>query len=180
MVRRGLPDDCVLARTPAGTRKMRDRSQGLAARLRSVLFLVDGTRPVRAILDRAGGLRELMEAQFLELLELGLVECVNGTPVPAPRAAMRPPAIPAPESIAQIVGAKIRLLDALEHIADGKTAARHAAPLREARSWSELARRARVAAIGLQAVVGAEPAARFWESAKQILVASRDGAKESA
>jgi len=52
MTQRSLPEDCVLARTPEGSRRMRDRAAGLPARLRSVLFLVDGSQPVRRILAK--------------------------------------------------------------------------------------------------------------------------------
>jgi hypothetical protein len=172
---RTLPDDCVLVRTPAGTRKMRDRAQGLPPKLRSVLFLVDGTRPVHALLERAGTLGGLLESQFVELLDLGLVECRDGkvTGRRAPSAMLRKPA-PA-EALAAIVGAKIRLIDALEAAGGSPALDRHAGPLTEARTWRDLAHRARVAAVEVQETRGAQAAAEFWGRAKQILVASRDG-----
>jgi len=160
MVVRTLPDDCVLVRTAAGARKMRDRGEGLAPKLRSVLFLVDGTRPVRALLERAGKLGGLLESQLLELLDLGLVECRDGKA--APRVAR-----PAADATA-IVGAKIRLLDALEQAADAKTVASHAGLIIEARNWRDLALRTRAAAVALEH-------AQFWARAKQILVSARDG-----
>ena len=169
MLVRTLPDDCVLVRTPAGARKMRDRAEGLAARLRSVLFIVDGTRPVRQLLDRAGTLGGVLESQFLELIELGLVECRDGK-VRASR--IRPPAPPEPapaERRTGIIAAKLQLLDALERTSDTKTVASHAGAILDARTWSDLAQRTRAAAVELQD-------AAFWARAKQILVASRDGA----
>ena len=165
---RVLPDDCVLVRTPEGARKMRDRSEGLAPKLRSVLFLVDGTRPVRAMLERAGTLGSLLESQFMELIDLGLVQCRDGRFV---RRAPGRAGVPAPrpaDALAAIVGAKIRLLDALEQAADAKSVAPHAAALIEARNWRDLAQRARNAALELQSHA-------FWEKAKQILLASRSG-----
>ena len=160
---RTLPDDCVLVRTPAGARKMRDRGEGLAPKLRSVLFLVDGSRPVHELLERAGMLGGLLESQFLELLDLGLVECRNG------KATRRAPAVPRPTNeVAGIVGAKIRLLDALEQAADARATAPHAGAIIDARNWRDLAYRTRAAAVALE-----HP--QFWARAKQILVAARDG-----
>jgi len=175
MEARALPDDCVLVRTAAGTRKMRDRAEGLPPKLRSVLFLVDGTRPVQALLERAGTLGELLESQFLELLDLGLVECRHGK-VTARRGAQGISRKADPvESLTAIVGAKIRLLDALEAAAGARAVNEHAGPITEARTWRDLAHRARTVAVELQGGVGAQSAALFWGRAKQILVAARDG-----
>ena len=175
MEARALPDDCVLVRTAAGTRKMRDRAEGLPPKLRSVLFLVDGTRPVHALLERAGTFGELLESQFLELLVLGLVECRHGKVTarrePQGRVRKNNPA----ETLTAIVGAKIRLLDALEATAGPRAANQHAGALTEARTWRDLAHRTRTTAIALQEAMGAQAAAEFWGRAKRILVTARAG-----
>ena len=114
MYRLSLPDDCVLARTPEGTRRMRDRTAGLPARLRSVLFLVDGSQTVRRIVGRAGQLGPLLEEQLSELLELGLVHGVGGEMPEA--VATRAPQPAAGTKVVPIVGAKLQLLESLERL----------------------------------------------------------------
>jgi hypothetical protein len=86
MAQRSLPEDCVLARTPEGSRRMRDRAAGLPARLRSVLFLVDGSQPVRRILARRASSVPLLEEQ---LMELSTWDCSEGA-----RASTGPPPCP--------------------------------------------------------------------------------------
>ena len=157
MAQRSLPEDCVLARTPEGSRRMRDRAAGLPARLRSVLFLVDGSQPVRRILAKAGQLGPLLEEQLMELLDMGLLEG-------APRV-HRPAAVP-------IVGAKVQLLDAFERYS-GDRMKSHGSTLVEARSWKDLASRARSLSLVIQESAGPDAAARFWAEAKEILVACR-------
>ncbi len=170
MSRRSLPEDCVLARTPEGTRRMRDRSAGLAARLRSVLFLVDGTQSVRRLLGRAGTLAPLLEDQFVELLDLGLVEGISGG---VPQACVARGTAPlAGTNAAPIVGAKVQLLESLERL-DGGRMKKHGSTLVEARSWRELATRARSLSVVIQEIAGTEAAARFWSEAKAILVSCR-------
>jgi len=164
MIRRSLPEDCVLARTPEGARRMRDRSAGLPARLRSVLFLVDGSQPVRRILAKAGQLGPLLEEQLVELLDMGLLEG-------APRVA-RTSAVP-------IVAAKAQLLDAFERYAAGRIQD-HGSALVEARSWKDLASRARAISLAIHEAVGPEAAARFWSESKEILVTYRGQEAEVA
>jgi hypothetical protein len=157
MSQRSLPEDCVLARTPEGSRRMRDRAAGLPARLRSVLFLVDGSQPVRRILAKAGQLGPLLEEQLMELLDMGLLEG-------APRV-HKPAAVP-------IVGAKVQLLNAFERYS-GDRMKSHGSTLVEARSWKDLASRARSLSLVIQESAGPDAAARFWAEAKEILVACR-------
>ena len=157
MTQRSLPEDCVLARTPEGSRRMRDRAAGLPARLRSVLFLVDGSQPVRRILAKAGQLGPLLEEQLMELLDMGLLEG-------APRV-HRPAAVP-------IVGAKVQLLDAFERYS-GDRMKSHGSTLVEARSWKDLASRARSLSLVIHESAGPDAAMRFWAEAKEILVACR-------
>ena len=149
---------------------MRDRAAGLPARLRSVLFLVDGSQSVRRILTRAGQLGPILEGQLFELLDLGLVEGVSGCGPVAQAVKPRSPAVDA--RIAPILGAKMKLLDSLERL-DGGATARRGSTLVEAKSWRELATNARALALLIQRDAGPEVATRFWAEAKEILVASR-------
>lgn len=172
MQRRSLPEDCVLARTPEGTRRMRDRSAGLPARLRSVLFLVDGSQPVRRILGRAGQLGPLLEDQLSELLEMGLVEGISGCGPVATAVRAAPSAFVPSGKVVPIVDAKVRLLESLERIEGGRLK-KEGATLVEARTWRDLATRARELSEAVRDCAGAEAAARFWAEAKRILVDCR-------
>ena len=171
MYKRSLPEDCVLARTPEGTRRMRDRTAGLPARLRSVLFLVDGSQTVQRILGRAGQLGPLLEDQLGELFDLGLVHGVGGD-MPEAVARPAPQRVPDAKGMVPIVGAKLQLLESLERLDAGRMK-QHGSTLVEARSWSELASRARSLSFVIRDVAGAEAATRFWSEAKQILVTCR-------
>jgi hypothetical protein len=165
---RSLPDNCVLARTPEGTRRMRDRSAGLPARLRSVLFLVDGTQTVHRIIGRAGQLGALLEEQLVELLDLGLLEGVSGE-MPEACATI---ALHSPTKGVPIVDAKVRLLESLERLEGGRMK-QHGSALVEARSWRDLATRTRDLSVTIRDSAGPDAATRFWSEAKQILVACR-------
>jgi hypothetical protein len=150
---------------------MRDRSAGLPARLRSVLFLVDGSQTARGIIARAGQLGPLLEEQLAELHELGLVQGVNGelSPVKATRSVQ----VEAPvKGGVPIVGAKVQLLESLERLHGGRMK-EHGSTLVEARSWSELASRARSLSFVIREVAGVDAATRFWSEAKEILVTYR-------
>lgn len=185
MGRLPLPDDCVLARTADGTRKMRSHAADITPKLRSVLFLIDGVQPVRKLLDRAGELRPLLEAQLIELLQRGLVEANHqaprnaGSPSMAPPQgtlsllAHRTPPAPSVSGVPAIVGAKMQLLAQLESLA-GESLCQYSATLVEARTWPDLARRAKEVARVLENRGGCpEAAAIFWARAKEILVTWR-------
>jgi hypothetical protein len=175
MNRRSLPDDCVLARTPEGTRRMRDRSAGLPARLRSVLFLVDGSQSLSRILGRAGQLGPLLEDQLAELIDMGLVHGVgDAVPVAAPAKAPRLAAAPAAAGKSvPIVDAKVRLLESFERAAGGPMK-QAGSSLVEARTWRDLAGRARDLSFALRQAGSEAAATRFWSEAKQILVSCRE------
>lgn len=168
---RSLPEDCVLARTAEGTRRMRDRSAGLPARLRSVLFLVDGTQTVRRIMGRAGQLGPLLEEQLVELLDLGLLEGVSGE-MPEASGLTATPLPTAGTKGVPIVDAKVRLLESLERLEGGRMK-QHGSALVEARSWRDLATRTRDLSLAIRHSAGPDAATRFWSEAKKILVACR-------
>jgi len=178
MTRRSLPEGCILERTAEGTRRMRDRSAGLPARLRSVLFVVDGSQPVSRILGKAGQLGPLLEDQLVELMDMGLVVGVGG-PAIAPRAAAPAAAVraapPRPMGnvpVVPIIGAKVQLLECLERVSGGRMK-QHGSTLVEARTWKDLATNARALTVIIQECAGPEAAARFWAEAKEILVTFR-------
>lgn len=175
-----LPDGCVLVRTTQGTQKMRSHGADITPKLRSVLFLIDGVQPAQRILERAGDLRPLLESQLAELLRLGLAKPADGAadgPVPGPVRGHVPVRHDAaggvPSGIPPIVGAKMQLLRQLE-ILDGRELRKYSASLVEARSWRELATRAKDLSRTLHDVAGAEAALHFWTCAKQILVNWRE------
>ena len=93
----------------------------------------------------------------MELLDMGLLEG-------APRV-HRPAAVP-------IVGAKVQLLDAFERYS-GDRMKSHGSTLVEARSWKDLASRARSLSLVIHESAGPDAATRFWAEAKEILVACR-------
>jgi hypothetical protein len=178
MTRRSLPEDCVLERTAEGTRRMRDRSAGLPARLRSVLFVVDGAQPVARILGKAGQLRPLLEDQLVELMDMGLVVGIGGQPMelrpqaPVPAVRVAPPRPMGNAPVVPIIGAKVQLLDCLERVSGGRMK-QEGSTLVEARTWKDLASRARSLSAAIQDCAGPEAAARFWTEAKEILVTFR-------
>ena len=185
MPRRSLPKDCILERTAEGTRRMRDRAAGLPARLRSVLVLVDGSQPASRILGKAGQLGPLLEDQLVELLEMGLVVGTGGEAM-APRAAAstQPVRTAAPRPmgnvpVVPIIGAKVQLLECLERVSGGRMK-QQSSTLVEARTWKDLAMRARSLQAAIDAVAGPEAAMRFWAEAKEILVTFRDQESDSA
>jgi len=155
----------ILARTPAGTRRMTTRSAELSPKLRSVLFLVSERASFEELLARAGSLRGLLESQIRELIRLGLLEIVGAAP-PAPDSGTLPDLPP-------VAGAKIQLLQRLE--ASGSSEAMLLADeLLDARTLRELAERARDIAQRLQEADGVRVAELFWENAKAILLRWRD------
>jgi len=185
MSRRSLPEGCILERTTEGTRRMRDRSAGLPARLRSVLFLVDGSQPAARILGKAGQLGPLLEDQLVELMEMGLVVGSGGQGM-APRASAPAPAVrmPAPRPmgnapVVPIIGAKVQLLECLERVTGGRMK-QQGSTLVEARTWKDLAANARALSAAIQECAGADAAAQFWAEAKDILVTFRGQEAEVA
>jgi hypothetical protein len=170
-----LDPKCVLARTSEGTRQMSARSQELAPKLRSVLFLVSGRVSFGELLDRAGSLRNLLESQIRSLLELGLIEIAGKSPAP-PGAAPQPGSAPNSgmlPDLPPVAGAKIQLLRRLESSGSFE-ASLLAEELLEARTLRELAERARTITLRLQEVDGRTVAEAFWVQAKDILIKWRD------
>jgi hypothetical protein len=154
----------VLRRTPEGTRQLSARDDDLSPKLRAVLFLVNGRLAVGEILDRADGMKSILEGQIQTLIEMGLVE-VAGTQANVDAKAEMP----------TVAGARIQLLKRLE--ASGSCEATLLAEeLLDARTLRELAMRSREIAYRLRDVDSNAIAERFWNEAKAILVACRDAA----
>lgn len=93
--------NAVLVKTGKGAEEVKSRTFGLAARLRSVLIMVDGNSTVADYVARFGAIPDI-EGSLQQLLDQGYVEARAGT-----GAAAAPPAAPAaaPPSAPQGAGA---------------------------------------------------------------------------
>lgn len=152
-----LDTDCVLARTSEGTRRMSMRDAELGSKLRSTLFLVTGRQTLGELLSLAGGLAHVLEAQVRTLLEMNLIEVVEGTGAPKRGADPLP-----------VAAARIQLLKRIE--VAGAALPEPTERLRTARSLPELAGHARDAAVGIQQALGRRAAEEFWIHARAILL----------
>ena len=166
-----LAADSVLTRTREGTLKMRARSPQVSPKLRSVLFLISGLQSYRELLERAGGLRGVLDAQIHALLEMGLIE--------VHREGARLDDSPPQGALPAVAAAKIELLKRIEAAA-GKDADRFAAGLLAARTLRDLAERSKEVALMLQASAGSAVADAFWTQAKEILLTWRDHASQAS
>ncbi len=85
--------NAVLVKTGKGAEEVKSRTFGLAARLRSVLIMVDGNSTVADYLTRFGAIPDI-EGSLQQLLDQGFVEARAGIAAapPAPSAASAPPA----------------------------------------------------------------------------------------
>jgi hypothetical protein len=172
MLKRSLPDHWVLARTASGDCMMRTRAAELAPKLRAVLFLVDGNQSARKILGHAGNLRELLESQLVELIDLGLVEPLGGHATPGAAVCVEPGANTSAPLVPPLVGAKMQILSQLEEL-DAEKARSFGAELIDTRSWRDLAAKTKDIAIRLSDIIDAEAGLAFWTRSKVILVAWR-------
>ena len=161
-----LAPDSLLSRTPEGTRKLSIRTPELAPKLRSALFLVSGRHTFGDLLDLAGGLAHVLEAQIRILFDMGLIQVAGEPRTRAPAADELP-----------VAGARIQLVKRIE-----ATGCREAQPLveriRAARTLPELAECAREAATRVQQSMGRPAAEQFWSYAKEILIHWRDRAAQ--
>jgi hypothetical protein len=154
----GLALDRVLARTSEGTRRLEARDPSLSPKLRSALALVSGRQSVGELLDLAGGLAHVLDAQIRTLLELRLVVVVD-----------RPSAQRAPTEALPLTAARNQILKRLE-AAEGADVREPAARIRASRSLSQLAEHARAAAVAIQAAAGRAAAEQFWAHAREVLL----------
>jgi hypothetical protein len=85
--------NAVLVKTGKGAEEVKSRTFGLAARLRSVLIMVDGNSTVADYLARFGAIPDI-EGSLQQLLDQGFVDARAGTAAapPAAPAASPPPA----------------------------------------------------------------------------------------
>lgn len=90
--------NAVLVKTGKGAEEVKSRTFGLAARLRSVLIMVDGNSTVADYVARFGAIPDI-EGSLQQLLDQGYVEARAGVAAapPAAPAASAPPAPPAPQ-----------------------------------------------------------------------------------
>ncbi len=88
-----IPAGTVFIKSRAGSEEVRSRKMKLAPKLRTMLILIDGTKPALILREEATSLGA--PEDFLEALERqGLVERVGAAPAPAPqerRAVVRAP-----------------------------------------------------------------------------------------
>jgi hypothetical protein len=165
-----------LARTRDGEWQMSAPPNNLAPSVRAVLVLANGRVTIGEILDRAGGMSDILEGQITTLLEMGLVELARAR---AAEPAAGETVSEEPRELQPVAGAKIELLKELE--ASGSCeAALLADELLEARTLRELAIRAREIAYRLRDADGNAIAETFWSQAKKILMARRDLAASGA
>ena len=171
--------DSVLTRTEAGISKMRARSSDITPKLRSVLFLIDGSLTFGRLLERAGSLSDLLESQIRVLVEKQLIDVIdpsgNGRKPAADSATT--PVSPGHRSKAQdlppLVAAKMQLLLRLESTKSDEIDLL-GAELLEARTLRDLAFTAKSVTNRLAMSVGVERSQQFWKDAKEILTAWRD------
>jgi hypothetical protein len=169
--------DAVLMRTEMGTTKMRARTSDLSPKLRSVLFLIDGTQSFGSLLDRAGSLSGLLESQIRQLIELDLISVdgaaagrdtgASDATTPTARHRAKPADIP------PVIAAKMQLMLRLESTGSADVDLL-GAELLEAKTLKELAYSAKSVTNRLSMSVGIERSQQFWKDAKEILTAWRD------
>lgn len=86
----------VLVKTAKGTEEVKSRAHGLAARLRSVLIMVDGKSTVADYIGRFGAIPDI-QGTLQVLLDQGFLEARAGTvAAPPPRLADQPTVPQAP------------------------------------------------------------------------------------
>jgi len=127
--------NAILVKTGKGAEEVKSRTYGLAARLRSVLIMVDGKSTVAGYLARFGAIPDI-ENTLQMLLDQGYVEsrapAPPPMPAPAPPSDGEPPPAPA-ETRKEAVGQLSRiLLDSLGPEADPFTGLIERAKTREA------------------------------------------------
>ncbi len=157
---------------------MRERSSAIAPKLRSVLFLIDGSATLGDLLDRAGSLAKILEQQLEELVRLGLVEV--SLPTGAGRDLRAGEATTPyaknkekPQDLHPLVAAKMQLMLRLENI-PSPDIDRLGADILEAKTLRDLAIVARTVTNELALSVGIERSQAFWEDAKTIIMKWRE------
>lgn len=92
--------NAVLAKTVKGTEEVKSRTHGLAARLRSVLIMVDGNSTVADYAVRFAAIPDI-EGSLQMLLDQGFLEARGGTVAASPRAAQPAAGQPPPPDTPQ-------------------------------------------------------------------------------
>jgi len=160
--------NAVLVKTGKGAEEVKSRTHGLAARLRSVLIMVDGKSTVVDYAARFAAIPDI-EGSLQILLDQGFVEARAGTvAAPPPPATPQAPGVPAPlpETQKEAVGELSRmLLDSMGPDADMFTGMIERARTRD--KFVEAAERCTRVLEGLGAR-GKARAAQFRERAQLI------------
>jgi hypothetical protein len=173
-----LTSDSVLQRTAAGLQAIAERTPNVPSKLRAVLFLIDGSATLGDLLDRAGSLANLLEAQVDEMVRLGLIEAlppsgagrdlrVGEATTPYAKNKEKPQDLP------PLVAAKMQLMVRLENI-PSPDIDRLGAEILEAKTLRDLAIVARTVTNELALSVGIERSQLFWVEAKTIIMAWRE------
>jgi hypothetical protein len=89
--------NAVLVKTVKGTEEVKSRTHGLAARLRSVLIMVDGKSAVAEYAVRFAAIPDI-EGSLQMLLDQGYVEARAGVAAPLPSAGRSAAGQPAPQA----------------------------------------------------------------------------------
>lgn len=179
MSTRLLHVDSVLTRTEVGTAKMRARASDITPKLRSVLFLIDGTLTFGRLLERAGSLSDLLESQIHQLLEKELISATDpsGSDIRHNADSATRPVSPGHRALAQdlppLVAAKMQLLMRLETIKCDDIDLL-GSELLDAKTLRELAFTAKSITNQLAMSAGIERSQQFWKESKEILRAWRD------
>src|SRR5438552_8524646 len=100
----------IYAKTEEGLRELKERKRGLPITLRSLLIMVDGTRTVAEILQRARALR-LDKAALAELENAGLITKRFGAP--SSQQADRSTAPWSESEVKRFIAAKKKMSDAI-------------------------------------------------------------------
>lgn len=158
---------------------MRARSSDITPKLRSVLFLIDGHLTFGRLLDRAGSLRDLLESQIRQLIEIELVRVIDPTgngrkaEVDSATTPLSPGYRAKAEDLPPLVAAKMQLLLRLESTKSDEIDLL-GGELLEAKTLRDLAFTAKSVTNRLAMSVGVERSQQFWKDAKEILTAWRD------
>lgn len=111
-----MDQGAVLVKTAKGAEEVKSRAHGLAARLRSVLIMIDGSSTVSDYVARFGAIPDI-EGTLQALVDQGFaaVSSVRAAVPPAAAPAARAPTAARKEAIAELCG---MLIDALGPDAD--------------------------------------------------------------
>jgi hypothetical protein len=131
MMSLALAPESVLQKTLLGSEEIATRKNGLAARLRSLLILIDGKLSVEQLLTRGQALG-LSQDHLLALVNTGMCELAGPPPAPVPQVEPSRPAVKRSVAVARMY-----LLDQMDRMLGTQSEPVRAA-IREARTHHEV------------------------------------------